>query len=886
LNYSVKEKEHWSAQTICGSDAFLSQCEQIPGIPDAQWIWGYFYTRNLYRKNFVLSEPILGAKAHFICDNVFDLYINGNMVSYDAKEVDVDITSLLCNGTNAIAIRAFQTARLDRFTSGLCGKIEVRTPLGTVTVVTDDTWKSLYPVAFSSNEEPENWMLAEGLSETQLFSSAIHPRQIKRSLYVRRKFVLKDHVRRASLAVFAQGEAEIYMNGQKAQQEYFTQGIIQKYREYHTLDVTRFLRPGENVLGAITGNTWYNSQSHSGTFNRRNTLLAELTVEYENGEVFVLGTDRSFKVFPSPIVDNHLQFGERYDARLEVDGWCEPDFDDSHWSFAQEWEEDHLHPYVEKCYPPIKIQKILKPVKSWPMGKGICYDFGYNSAGTFTIRLKDTYPGQLVKITAAEQLDEDGNFVLPSYAPVFYPEDYKENGRAQAAVKNYNVYLCRGGEESYTPRFTFNGFRYLRVEGADAAQILSIVYNVLYNDVPFAWDIACSDPFYKSFALITERAMQSNLFNGFMDCPTREKNFWTGDIAFFCTTACFMADCHQLLARWTDAGRKMCDKVYGWGDEIYTVPLELYYFYGDKEFLRHRWPVILNYVRGRIREANGILPVNANSPFNDHLNPFRKNLDGDYFAGCFYCFMLKCVEDIAGILGESEIQEEFRGKFSEAANAFQETYFLPEESDYSPRSQSGIVLPLALGITPEQDREAVARRLGEYIREAGCLTTGYVGTRLLMPVLCDHGLAQTVAFLLANEKFPSWRHLLNTGATAMTEHWTGMDLVDRGGSSKNHFSLGSLVGWMFEYLGGIRYRKSEPGMRKIWLEPFFLRQIGDFAVRVETQFGTVRSSWKYSDDAVIYDFEVPVCATLFLPDGTLTEYPAGRHRVIWKCPET
>ena len=167
MPYCHKIKTNWNAKTISGSDAFLASCEKIEGIADAMWIWGYFYTRSLYRRDFEVTAPVKKATAQFICDNVIDLYINGRAVAEDAKTINVDITEFVKVGSNAIAIRAFQTNREDRFTSGLCGKIEVKTESGTVTVVTDEAWRSLHPIGFSTNQEPENWKTALDLKTHQ-----------------------------------------------------------------------------------------------------------------------------------------------------------------------------------------------------------------------------------------------------------------------------------------------------------------------------------------------------------------------------------------------------------------------------------------------------------------------------------------------------------------------------------------------------------------------------------------------------------------------------------------------------------------------------------------------------------------------------------------------
>lgn len=884
MDYSVKTKENWVAKPVCGSDAFLKTTEDIPGIDGAQWIWAYFYTRVLIRKNFSVIAPILKATAHFICDNSFDIYLNKTEVAHDVKEFSADVTEWLTKGENSVAIRAFQTNDENYFTSAICGEIIIETEGGTERIVTDENWLCFHPVNFGRNDEPENWLEDDTLRSCWLFGRALHPRQVKRSMYLRKVFAVTGEIKTATLEVFALGEAEMYLNGRRVGEEYFSQGISEKYFEYHTFDVTDLLTVGKNVLGAITGNTWLNSESHSGIYMNKNAVLAEIRVEYADGNIEIIGTDGKVKTAPSPLTDNDLQFGERYDARLEIPGWCDTDFDDSAWQFAEEMPLDRSKPYVERCYPPVLIQKKQAPVSCKESKGSYIYDFGVNCAGRYILTLKDTVPGQRVKITVSEELRNDDTFAIKLYAPVFYPEDYKPGGRALAAMKNYDIYICKGAEqEVYMPRFAFNGFRYIRVEGATLEQIVDIKQTVMYNDLEFGWSVKSSDPFIEELATAVERTMQGNLFNGFLDCPTREKNFWTGDIAVFGATACYLADCHQILSRWTDGGRKMCATVYGWGDEIYTVPLEMYQFYGDKEFLRHRLPDILVYVRGRIADSkDNILPENPLAPFNDHSNPFKKNLSRNFFGHLFYCYMMKCVAEIAKILGETALEAEFLERFAKTKAAFNKLYYLADENDYSEHLQSGIILPIALDVAEESEKAGLAAKLNEYILREGHLTTGFWGTRYIMQVLCDYGYTDTAYMLLMNDQFPSWRNILATGATTITETWRGLYGDDDGASSKNHFAYGVVVGWMFEYLGGIRYKESDPGFSTLVLQPTFIKQMGDFACTYHSCKGDIKTAWQFEGDLVTYEFEVPVPTRLKLPNGTTMLYQPGKHSVIFK----
>jgi alpha-L-rhamnosidase len=244
--------------------------------------------------------------------------------------------------------------------------------------------------------------------------------------------------------------------------------------------------------------------------------------------------------------------------------------------------------------------------------------------------------------------------------------------------------------------------------------------------------------------------------------------------------------------------------------------------------------------------------------------------------------MMKCVAEIAKIINETELEAEFSARFAETKAEFNKRYYLADEKDYSERLQSAIILTIALDVAEEGEKKALAATLNDYILRDGHLTTGFWGTRYIMQVLSDYGYTDTAFMLLNNGEFPSWRHILKTGATTITETWRGLTGDDDGASSKNHFAYGVLVGWMFECLGGIRYKESDPAFKVLELKPTFIKQMGDFSCEYKSASGIIKTSWKFSGDTVTYNFEVPMPTRLKLPDGTGMLYQPGKHSVVCK----
>lgn len=875
MAYSIEKREFNNSKWICAKDDFLKTAENIENIEGAKWIWPTFYSRVYLVKKFNVGE-IVPSCIKLICDNVFDLFINEKPVSLNKKKFSGDITGFLKLGENKINIRAYQTNDDRFFTSAITGYIEN----ANMRIVTDESWESYIPVSFWENDEPENWMNYEARNNFTL-ACPIHPRLYKHSLYMRRSFETAKPIKSANLYVTCRGTGEFYINGVRTDNEILSDGICEKYKEYRVVDVTALINNGKNVLGVLTGNSWLNSESHSSVYMNKNMVLAELCLTYVDGTEEIIGTDELWKCNFSPLTDNDLQYGERYNANLEIDNWCGIDFDDTSWENVQCEEKDsEIRDYILRNYPPIYIMRKLQPQKTLVRDTRVIYDFGENCAGRCSILLNNTFKGQEIKISFCERLDEYGEFVVGTYSPAFFNRDAIYDGKALGCMKNFDFYTCKGAQkEYYEPRFAFSGFRYVCVEGIkDKSQVEEITFNVMHNALKRTGKVKSDYSFINELYKISLRSWNGNIMNGPMDCPTREKNFWTGDAHIFCATASYLEDCDDFLARWTDAGRKMCAEVYGWGDEKYIIPWTLYQFYRDKGVLELCYNDILAYARNRIETTYHKLPRDG-GVFSDWLAPDKLVLDKNFFACTFYCYMLKIVAQIAEVLGDYKTSDEFVKLFDDAVIAFNERFFDTEINDYTPQLQSSKVLPLAFGLVPIHREKLVAEKLNQQIIKEGHLTTGFVATRYLLGILCDYGYKDTAFMLLDRDKYPSWKNMLK-GLTTMPETWVGIyDKMEENSISMNHFTMGAVTGWFFEYLGGIRYRESTPGFSHVVLRPTFIKEIGSFDAEFNSVYGLIATHWHFEGNTVVFNFYTERNVTLILPDGNVKSYPKGEHSV-------
>ncbi len=834
--------------------------------PNAKFIWSLGCVRFHMFRLFTPKEGVKKLEAAFICDNLFDVWLNGRQIASDVRYMELcDITSALCDGENNLHIRAYQSETFDSFCSAFSGGLRITYENGEIEeILTDSSFKQVSLVTFGDTEEPEGFETAIGGRVSNLNESDIHPIALRRSFYYMRRFKLKEMPKSATLYTTALGCHEPYINGKRVSDSFFEPFCTNYQHEYSQYDMLPFLNEGENTIGAILGNGSYNCYSWGTLYWRTPELLAELIVEYSDGSVERIATDESWKCLPSPLTDNDIQYGERYDARLEVPEWSTNAFELSN-AFEVSAREcaDKL---LLKSYPPIKAVKEY-PLTEYRMFDGQpLYDVGVCIAGRAKVVLKDLKAGQQVRIRYYERFDRSGKLENGAYGAVIYNNDTNLDARCRGFVRNVDMYTAKGcGVESYECRFAYTGFRYVVLEGLSVDQVVSLTAFELRNDLEMVGSIETDDVAVNRIFNAAKRSWLNNISNGPTDCPTREKNYWNGDSQLFVNAACWMTDNSDFLARWTDNGIKMHDGPYAWEDETYVIPYALYRFYGDKEILRARYPKMLKLIEKRQEHEEMILPKNGIShQYNDWLSPGGVTPNTEFFGGCWYIHMLKCISEIASILGDDAKADELSKRAEISIEEFNRRHI--EENDYDAHCQCGIVLPIAFGIAPEEKRQALADRLSEYVREADYhTTTGFIGARFLFEVLSDYGHTDDAYRILTNPTDPSWLGMLNSGATAITESWYGASDPDRG-ISMSHFSLGAVAGWFFEYLGGIRVNESAPGLERVVLRPVMIPEIGHFAVNYKTSRGVIHTEWKFVDSKPEFHYSLPegVEATVIL----------------------
>ncbi len=158
----------------------------------------------------------------------------------------------------------------------------------------------------------------------------------------RRELVVQDKpIESARLYATALGIYDFRINGNAVTDDLFNPGKLAYNTRllYRTHDVSEWLVPGKNAIGAVLGHGWYDrAVGYTDNWNPwgdRTALLAKLVIRYTDGTEQIVVTDEDWKVYEDgPFRSDDIYQGEYYDANYEQDGWAEPGFEESGWENA------------------------------------------------------------------------------------------------------------------------------------------------------------------------------------------------------------------------------------------------------------------------------------------------------------------------------------------------------------------------------------------------------------------------------------------------------------------------------------------------------------------------------------------------------------------------
>ena len=731
---------------------------------------------------------------------------------------------------------------------------------------------------------------------------------------LRKEFDIQKKVRRARVYVSGLGYYELRLNGQHVGDHVLDPGwtTYSKRVLYSTYDVTDQVKRGANAFGVMLGNGWFNPLPLRlfGSINLRDQLtvgepraIVQLVVEFADGTSQIVATDGTWKVGQGPVLRNSVYLGEVYDARREQPGWDRPGFDDSAWQQACV-AEGQLGPLRAQDAPPIRVTRTLKAVaRTEPKPGVLIFDLGQNFAGWARLHVKGA-AGTRVRMRYGELLYPDGT--LNGMTSVCTQikrggKDYRYDGvGAPRTAWQQDEYVLNGeGEEVYTPRFTFHGFRYVEVTGVPAASV-SVEGLRLNSDVASAGSFACSNERLNRIQRMVLWTELSNLFSVESDCPHREKLGYGGDIVAASEMAMLNFDMTRFYAKavqdlddavrpnggFTEtspfvgiADEGLGDKAgpVGWGTAQPLLQWQLYQYYGDKRLLEENYELTKRWIAFLRSCARDYILDNGISD-HESLVPKPRALTGT----AFYYLNVKLFSQIARTLGQTADAEDAAKLADSIKAAFNQRFLQEGTGRYDTATQACQAFALCLGLVPPDEADQALGVMVRDITEAhqGHLTTGIFGTKFMLQALTDLGRADVAYEIVNQPTFPGWGYMLEQGATTLWEHWEFSDNT----YSHNHPMFGSVSEWFYKALAGISPAPDAVGFDRIVIHPHPVGGLRWVKASYNSVHGQIVSEWRQEAGKFQLPVRIPIgaAATVFLPaqPGTrLTESGKPLERV-------
>lgn len=708
------------------------------------------------------------------------------------------------------------------------------------------------------------------------------------SPYLRKAFRTGKKISRATAYASALGMYEARINGQRVSDACLTPGwtAYNKRVQYQTYDVTSMLRNGDNVIGATLGNGWYRGfigfEGQNNFYGKELALLLQLDIEYTDGSRDRIVTDDTWTSADGEIRSSEVYNGETIDHRLTKKGWDSPGYDDRNWTRVKLY-TCKIPELVSTQNETVRKQETFKPVKviTTPLGEKVI-DFGQNLVGWVKLTAKGNR-NDTIRIHHAEVLDKNGNF-------------YTTNLRA---AKQENNYVLSGeGIETFEPHFTFQGFRYIRVQGYEGSLRPEDFEAVaLYSDMQPTGTFTSSNPLINQLQHNIQWGQRGNFLDVPTDCPQRDERLgWTGDAQAFARTATFNMNVNSFFAKWLkDLGADQlpngavpfvipnvlganASAACGWADAATIIPWTMYLAYADKRILEDQYESMKAWVGYMEKQSKNDL-WNTGFHFGDWLfytmgddNSGQAAVSDKYLlAQAFYGYSVSLVLKTAKVLGNTKDVAHYEQLLKRVKDAFNREYVSPN-GRVSSNTQTVYTLALHFDMLPEHLRQQAADRLAENVKSYGNhITTGFLGTPYICFVLSRFGHTDVAFDLLMQETYPSWLYPVKMGATTIWERWNG---IKPDGSfevpsmnSFNHYAYGAIGDWMYRVVAGLDTDEDTPGYKRLIIKPHLGGKLTQAEATLETNYGKAASGWKLSEGALVLSVTVPANTTarVYLP---------------------
>ncbi|QWW19453.1 family 78 glycoside hydrolase catalytic domain [Schaalia sp. 19OD2882] len=714
----------------------------------------------------------------------------------------------------------------------------------------------------------------------------------------RKTFHTPSKVTNATLYASALGVVEFELNGAKVGDTFLAPGTtdFKTTGLYNAYDVTDMVTPGDNTLGAILGDGWY-----SGSFGALHkpygpqpSFKALLRLTHQDGTVESIVTDPTWSYFgQGPILDSNIMDGESYDAGREakIQGWSTSTYTTTGWVPSSIAAHSVPRVVADEASAITAVEEVAPISRTVDSNGNVVFDFGKNMVGVPRIAVTGK-TGQVVELSYGEMLNDSSPGADGPAGTV-----YNANFRSAKATDHYRI--GPSGTGTFQPKFTVHGFRYLEVSGIDGFDPNSVASEdvkgiVLSSAKTLTMDFDSSNADINTLYHNTINGLRGNFLSIPTDTPARDERMgWLGDIQVFAPAATMTADVRNFLGKFTSvdmAASQMPDGHYPrftpwhsgwdftigksdpWTDATIIVPHALWQTYGDTAIIDANWAQMTKYAQAlRDGERGPIL--------GDWLAPTQT--DSQFVFKAYKAHVISLLEQMARAAGHTAQADGYAAWRDQWRAAFLAEYFPDGGATLTGENldtQAAYAMVLEFGLYPQGKAPEIAAHLAELSRGgeggASALTTGFLGTPVILPALSANGQVDAAYDLLLSHTYPSWLYSVDQGATTFWERWNSYTKESGFGdvsmNSFNHYAYGAVSKWIYSNVAGIDVDPSGAGFAKSVLRP---RMDADGRVTwanatFKSVHGPIVSHWRLNEGGNIsYHVEIPAntSSRVFVP---------------------
>ncbi len=703
---------------------------------------------------------------------------------------------------------------------------------------------------------------------------------------LRKAFSIVKPVKKATMFICGLGQFECSINGKKIGDHFLDPAWTQFDKEamYVSFDVSENINTGNNAIGVMLGNGFhltplkrYRKLTNALGYPK---MICRLLIEFNDGSSQNIISDATWKTTLSPITFSAMYGGEDYNSTMEQAGWNMPSFDDKHWRNAMV--VDGSHQLRSQLSEPIKFFETFTPQKITKIKDSVyVFDLGQNASGIPAITIQGK-KGDTIKIIPAELLNADGT----------------ANQKATGS-RFYFQYILKGsGVESWQPRFTYYGYRYLQVEGvvvpgennpSKLPAVLGIKGLHMRNAAARVGEFSSSSDLFNKTDQLIDWAIRSNMQSVITDCPHREKLGWLEQVHLMGNSIRYNYDVVNLMKKTVydmmlsqtenglipeiapeyvkfEGGGDMFRDSPEWGSTGIILPWYLYLWYGEKDLLKEAYPMMTRYITYlKTKATNHILTQGLGDWYDlgpNHPGVSQLTTKG-VTATAIYFYDLEIMVKIATMLGKADDAMAYTALAAEVKSAYNKTFFNASTNQYATGSQTSNAMAVYMNLVDPKNKAAVINNIvNELKANNNALTAGDIGYRYLLRVLEDAGRSDVIFDMNNRVDVPGYGYQLAKGATALTESWQALPSV-----SNNHLMLGHLMEWFYSGLAGLRQNENAVAFKQINIIPEPVGDISSAKASYLSPYGLISSDWKKQSNSFELKVEIPAntTATVYLP---------------------